>query len=270
MKRLLAIFTGRHQPDRDALSAYLDGELASERAAALEAHVAGCEACSTMLEGMRDVRTMLRALPQADAPRSFRVRPEVAAEPRRGIPAPPAPLLRAMPVLSAAAVIVFAITVSLDVAGGGNGDNGSSAARVAMSDSAGTEALEQGGPPAPEDESFNADRGATQDAPAAGSLAPAATATTAAAARAAADESAGGAAPDATAIGATAYAELAQGDSATDDDGERDLEATSVGQDDDDGNKLALRIVQIASAAVAIVAAGVALRMWRKQGETVV
>ena len=63
MNRLLAIFTGKHQPDRGALSAYLDGQLAPERAAALEAHAASCAACSEMLEGMRGVRSMPARLP---------------------------------------------------------------------------------------------------------------------------------------------------------------------------------------------------------------
>lgn len=122
MNKLSRIFNREHQPDAVALSALADGELDSTQTGALEAHVAGCAACSAELAGMRQVRSLLQALPEQDAPRSFRLREaDVSPAPRQ------APqqlgLLRLMPALSAAAAIVFVVALSADLtSGGGNGD----------------------------------------------------------------------------------------------------------------------------------------------------
>ena len=122
MNKLSRIFSREHQPDTVALSALADGELDPTQTGALEAHVAGCAACSAELAGMRRVRSLLQALPEQDAPRSFRLREaDVSPAPRQ------APqqlgLLRLMPALSAAAAIVFVVALSADLtSGGGNGD----------------------------------------------------------------------------------------------------------------------------------------------------
>jgi anti-sigma factor RsiW len=265
VKRLLAIFTGKHQPDRDALSALIDGALTPERASALESHVATCEACTTMLEGMRHVRTMLGALPEVEAPRSFKLRAADVAAPGRTVPAPPSTLMRAMPVLSGAAVIIFAIAVSFDVAGGGSDGNGS-AQLAAMSDSAAEsqqyDAATAGG------EGAASDAAAPTTSPAPGALQRSPDATPPAPAAGAAPDSA----EDATTTAAFEARIDEDGDAAApQDESERDVEATSaVSRDDGDGNNLALRIVQIASAAVAVAAAAVGIRLWRKRGEEVV
>lgn len=263
MKRLLAIFTGKHQPDRDALSALLDGALAPDRASAIGAHVATCEACTTMLEGMRDVRTMLHALPQVEAPRSFKLRAaDVAARPR-AVPAPPNTLMRAMPVLSGAAVLVFAIAVSFDVAGSGGSDDDGSAQLASMADSAAessqyNEATRDGAGAAD-------DAAAPTTSPAPGVLRRSPETTPPAPAAGAAPESA----EDATTIAAFEARSGADGDAAPPgDDSEREIEATSAAAEDDgDRNNLGLRVVQIASAAVAIAAAVIGVRLWRKRGE---
>lgn len=82
---------GREHADREALrerlSAYLDGELAPDDVAALERHLATCAECRDELAGLREVRTLLRALPQPALPRSF-VLPETTA---RSAPRTPAP-----------------------------------------------------------------------------------------------------------------------------------------------------------------------------------
>lgn len=73
---------GREHADREALrerlSAYLDGELAAADAAALERHLAECAECRDEVTGLREVRALLRALPQPALPRSFAL-PETAA-----------------------------------------------------------------------------------------------------------------------------------------------------------------------------------------------
>ncbi|HKS68809.1 MAG TPA: zf-HC2 domain-containing protein, partial [Ktedonobacterales bacterium] len=66
---------GREHADREVLrerlSAYLDGELAPGDDAALERHLATCAECRDELAGLREVRALLRALPQPALPRSF-------------------------------------------------------------------------------------------------------------------------------------------------------------------------------------------------------
>lgn len=56
---------------QEQLSAALDGALAADEQAALDAHLAGCESCRSELEELRQVRALLRALPEPALPRSF-------------------------------------------------------------------------------------------------------------------------------------------------------------------------------------------------------
>lgn len=250
MNRLLSIFAFRHQPDRGALSAYLDGELKPARTAALEAHVAACAACASALEGLRDVRAALRDLPRAQPPRSFRLRPADVAAPAaattRAVPAPPLALMRAMPVLSAAAIIVFAVAITIDASGGGSGTS------------------ERGAAPL----SANAPPGASESY-----------ATNSDAARDGGTQADGGAsAPPGPSGGAASGGEDAVATPAAGPEGEAitggqrgaggqaGVKATSA-SDRDDGNNWTLRIVELASAAVAIGAAILALRAWRQRKE---
>jgi len=53
-------------PETRLIQDWLDGELAPERAARLEAHVAGCAACSAEASGYRALFGELRALPLLD------------------------------------------------------------------------------------------------------------------------------------------------------------------------------------------------------------
>lgn len=262
------MFAGKHQPDRDALSAYLDGELAASRTSELETHVASCAACAEALEGMREVRSMLRAMPEAEAPRSFRLRQADIAAPRRGIPAPPTPLMRAMPLLSAAAVIVFAVTVGFDLAGNGSrGDSESSALLNNFSD--GTIASQY----APDErelaEPGAADAATTPSQPdddgaAARETAPDGVTGSDPSAEAGAAASGGEAGADAP---EPADTQLPQASGPAAEETQADRAASSEFDSDDDGNNLVLRIVQVTSAAVALVAAGLAVRTWRKRRE---
>jgi anti-sigma factor RsiW len=56
---------------QEQLSAALDGMLTPEEQAALDAHLAGCESCRRELEELRQVRSLLRAVPEPALPRSF-------------------------------------------------------------------------------------------------------------------------------------------------------------------------------------------------------
>lgn len=77
---------------QEQLSAALDGALTANEQAALDAHLAGCESCRSELEDLRQVRALLRALPEPALPRSFLLPTEgELAAPRaparaRGIP----------------------------------------------------------------------------------------------------------------------------------------------------------------------------------------
>ncbi|HEX8770801.1 MAG TPA: zf-HC2 domain-containing protein [Acidimicrobiales bacterium] len=55
----------------DALSALLDGALSAEEEPAVSAHLAQCEVCTADLEGIRAVRSRLRALPPEEPPFGF-------------------------------------------------------------------------------------------------------------------------------------------------------------------------------------------------------
>ena len=111
----------KHQPDVEALSAYADGRLDAGLAAALAAHIETCVACTMRLAELRQVKTMLAAMPEQPHPRSFRLRqadveaPAPAAAASRSRPASHGGLLRAMPVMSALGVFAFAVVVAADV-----------------------------------------------------------------------------------------------------------------------------------------------------------
>jgi anti-sigma factor RsiW len=55
----------------DLLSAYLDGELTPAERVEVDAHLAGCPRCRDDLDGEREVRQVIRALPAVDAPFGF-------------------------------------------------------------------------------------------------------------------------------------------------------------------------------------------------------
>ena len=100
------------------LSAWIDGELAAPRRAAVEAHLASCRACTARVEALRAVDRALLALPEPalGAGLGERLAERLAAD--RGSPGPArlaarrlgrrrfAPAL-ALPVAAAAALALF-------------------------------------------------------------------------------------------------------------------------------------------------------------------
>ncbi len=124
VKKLLSVFARAHRPDVELLSSYLDGRLADGRARALEEHLASCASCGARLDELRRMRSLLRAMPFVETPRSFRLR---SREAERPAPAMTASWLRLMPALSAAAIIVFAVLVGVDLYGGGGGSSSQNA-----------------------------------------------------------------------------------------------------------------------------------------------
>jgi hypothetical protein len=71
---------------QEQLSAALDGMLAPDEQAMLDAHLAGCATCSRELEELRQVRRLLRAMPEPALPRSFLLPTEEAVGARQPNP----------------------------------------------------------------------------------------------------------------------------------------------------------------------------------------
>jgi len=117
------LWLNKHARFRDHLSPYIDGRLTPDEARGLETHLDGCEACRGELGELRATASALRDLPQADAPRSFALTPEML-ERRAPAAAPSAPPLTAgMRLASAAVALVLTIVVIGDLGGiSGNGD----------------------------------------------------------------------------------------------------------------------------------------------------
>ena len=66
----------------EELSAYVDGELGERARRAVERHLATCEACSSLLQELRETKSLLRELPQVGPRRSLALGPEFAVEPK--------------------------------------------------------------------------------------------------------------------------------------------------------------------------------------------
>lgn len=181
MNEVLGMLLRRHRPDNEALSALLDGQLAGRKLDAVQAHVASCDVCRDRLEALRRTREALRALPQAEAPRSFRLRAADVAAPETRRRAPVA--MRAMPVLGAAAALVFIAVLGTDLArGGGSATGGNEATGLqAMSartrdaaPTAGGEDARSGSPGSPPAEAYDtAEAGAPRPPEPSGSPQPA-------------------------------------------------------------------------------------------------
>jgi hypothetical protein len=155
----------RHRRFREALSAYLDGELDVLAAERLDRHLAQCERCRGELEELRATVSALRELPEARLPRSFALTPEQAgASPRRRTAAA-APLAFGMRIAAAGLAVALAAVFVVDL--GDFGGDGAAGRRLPASE---TELYDEAPP--------EADAGAFQPSgtpatPTAGELAPA-------------------------------------------------------------------------------------------------
>ncbi len=72
----------RHPVSEEDLSAYVDGRLPARARARVDSHLQSCDGCARKLEEMRLLLAELRRLPEAKAPHSFALTPEMAAEAR--------------------------------------------------------------------------------------------------------------------------------------------------------------------------------------------
>ena len=73
------LFKSEHQRVAEMLSAYLDGELSPKEQARAEKHLAQCADCAQNLHTLRQTVALLGQLPPVAVPRSFAIRPVLAA-----------------------------------------------------------------------------------------------------------------------------------------------------------------------------------------------
>ncbi len=114
----------------DQLSAYADGELDGRAHSAVEAHLAGCDDCSRLLEELQAAKLALTELPRLEPRRSFVLGPEhaVASRPERR---------RASFTFAPAAALTVLMALlfvdAVDFSGGSSNDSFSSAGSTANS-----------------------------------------------------------------------------------------------------------------------------------------
>lgn len=110
----------------DKLSAYLDGELPAEQAAAVARHLRECRSCARQLARLQSLDEAVRELGPAQVPAGFAERVRAAGESRRNVvriaglrlPGLPAALMRAAAALMAALGLWLGTTVGQTVVQG--------------------------------------------------------------------------------------------------------------------------------------------------------
>ncbi len=133
---------GRHPVDESDLSAYLDGALPESKRPRVEAHLRSCAGCAQRLDELRQLVATLNALPEAKAPRSFALSPELLGEARRRRESEVARQAKAAKwaylglsgaTVVAALVLVVALGADLVVSGGGGQGGGPASVPAASS-----------------------------------------------------------------------------------------------------------------------------------------
>ena len=228
------MFWGQKHPVSDEqLSAYADGRVPSEERSRLEAHVDSCATCREALAELRALRQALSSMPPATLPRSFALREGDVRRPERS-GAAAGGLSVAMPMLSGvtmAAFLAFGVLLGMDMID--TSTNGSSdEASAPMPVTSSYDASERG--PGAEDAALPPTLGAANDG------LQRLTATAAPAAQ-------GFVVPSATPLLPPA-------------------EEVARGEPDGDGDNTALRMAEMATAAVGLVAGGaLTMAWWRRR-----
>jgi hypothetical protein len=104
--------------DWEALSAYLDGQLAPNERARLEKRLQGSHDLRTALEELRRTRAVLRSQPRLRAPRSFALTPEMVGR-HAARPRPAGGLFPVFRLASALAGVLFVVVLLADLLGAG-------------------------------------------------------------------------------------------------------------------------------------------------------
>ena len=163
-------FSSKEHPEED-LSAYLDGELSDRERRKVEGHLAACDRCSSLLEELASMRTMLSTLPEVEPRRSFVLGPE-HARPRPGPAA--ARQERRSPFVFAPAVALALLValVGVDLAAYSGGNSGGRADQLASGAAELREAVDEGTlqrtaeQPVPANSGAGASAGAAENPPA--------------------------------------------------------------------------------------------------------
>jgi hypothetical protein len=115
---------GKHRWFDANVDAFADGELRGLDLSCFEAHLDGCDRCRATVRKAQGMKSLVAALPELPATRSFAITEAMLNRPRAvqvdragGFFAP----LRAVQGFGAAAVALFAVLVVVDVGGGGSG-----------------------------------------------------------------------------------------------------------------------------------------------------
>ena len=162
----------------DELSAYVDGELGERARRAVEAHVAGCETCSTLLKELQDTKSLLSELPRPELRRSLTLGPQFAVE-RRTATAPRRMSFSFAPAVALSVLVALLFVDAVDFSAGGSSNDeafdaaASTASRQSAPEAGGgleLEATKAGEEPAAAAEDAGADAGPTTDAGEAGAV----------------------------------------------------------------------------------------------------
>ncbi len=134
---LIPLFPRRHARIREMLDAFVDGELSPSAKARVEAHLPSCAPCRDAVAATRALKASLAALPEAPAPRSFRLTPAMVARPspRPAKPAAPAFLVAAR-FAAATSVAALAIVGTLSLTSGGGAGDGATMSASGLPESA--------------------------------------------------------------------------------------------------------------------------------------
>lgn len=144
----------RHSSFLAQADAYADGELRATDRDRFEAHLASCERCRAAVQSARELKAVVRRLPEATAPRSFRITPALlAAQPERSVAATArTPLYLGIARATAGlAVFAFAGAFVLNVVGGSGSDGDADTAGALRETSFEAAADSAGGAPATND-----------------------------------------------------------------------------------------------------------------------
>jgi hypothetical protein len=131
----------------DELSAYVDGELGERARRAVEAHLASCEACSTLLKELQGTKSLLSELPKSELRRSLTLGPQFAVE-RRTAAAPRRMSFSFAPAVALSVLVALLLVDAADFSAGGSSSDeafdaaASTASRQSAPEAGGDLALE--------------------------------------------------------------------------------------------------------------------------------
>lgn len=145
---------------RNAVDAYVDGELPGPQRKRLEEHAAFCTRCSALLRERRTMKLLLSQMPEVPAPRSFQLTPAMA-EQARGRPAARAdtPRAAAWPLRTAQftaglAIVALVAVFAFDITNGdGTGERPATASSSGVAALAAPESAQTPAASAPDPES---------------------------------------------------------------------------------------------------------------------